>query len=524
MPYSTRRPAHGTFPDDVLRFRQEMSDLSYAGIPSLRAQLSGFLEERHITADVSGRLLLSLSEILTNILRHSAQKPSVIRVTLELSLEETRLDVADDASPFATFDAKCNEAQKPMQAAENLCEGGYGLGCILQQHDRVSYVCAGDSADGLNHFTIMDGRAEKKVLFLVDDDPLALKTVHRLLAKAYDVVPFSRAADALEMFRQRRPDIIVSDLHMPDIDGLELRRRLSRLPGGDITPFIFLSGSRRHRDNPYISELGVDDFLSKPITETRLVNVVDRLLTRAQQVRHGLEGRFHAAVTDFLKPALPAACPGWTMQTFTMAAEAGGGDFTLHHEYHDHLLAALADVMGHGLEAKFFAYAYAGYLRSLFRFATGAQDAARFLQHLSKSVEHDAFLDKTIFTCQSFQLFADGRFAVASAGHPAPLLLGHDGRISVIEIAGPLPGLGGDSPYRLEECRLNRGDRILLATDGFFQAFDFKADGRAGLMAAIRELKDNSGPALWSVFQEKYRHKKLDDDATMIIAEYGGQP
>lgn len=504
-------------------FKQSLRQLTYAGIPPLRREMLGFLQNHGVDRTRADTFLLSASEILTNLLKHPPEKAGTIIVTLTLLDDALTLDVADNSTPFATFDAKCKDALSVPPAGDSLQERGYGLSCILKQHKDVCYVPARDSQDGFNHFRLSDAALPRKVVFLVDDDPVVLKLQHRALSPFYDVVPLSRAEDALALFSQQAPDIVISDLNMPGIDGMELRRRLSQLPDGNTTPFIFVSSAKAQRDSPYINELGVDDFLCKPVSEARLLNVVARLLTRAQQVRSGLEGKFHADVSDYLKPSLPESCRGWRIRVYNRMAEAGGGDFTFYQETPECLMAVLADVMGHGTQAKFFAYAYAGYLRSMFRFMAGTQDPARFLQHLSKTVEHDAFLESIIITCQGLQLFDDGRAAIASAGHPPPLLL-KNGAASDIDIAGPLPGLAGDSPYRLAELKLSAGDRLLFATDGFFQAFDLRASQRAGLTKALDAVGGNID-RLWNAFDSKDRHAaQPDDDATLIVAEYGGHP
>lgn len=504
-------------------FKQSLRQLTYAGIPPLRQEMLGFLQNHGVDRARADTFLLSASEILTNLLKHPPEKASTVIITLTLSETVLTLDVADNSTPFATFDAKCKDAISTPRASDSLEERGYGLSCILKQHKDVCYVPACESRDGLNHFRLSDGALPRKVAFLIDDDPVVLKLQHRALSRFYDVVPLSRAEDAIALFTQQAPDIVISDLNMPGIDGMELRRRLSQLPAGNTTPFIFVSSAQAQQDSPYINALGVDDFLCKPVSEARLLNVVGRLLTRAQQVRSGLEGKFHADVSDYLKPSLPESCRGWRIRVYNRMAEAGGGDFTFHQETPDCLMAVLADVMGHGTQAKFFAYAYAGYLRSMFRFMAGTQDPARFLQHLSKTVEHDAFLESIIITCQGFQLFDDGRAAIASAGHPPPVLL-RNGGICDIDIAGPLPGLAGDSPYRLAALSLSPGDRLLFATDGFFQAFDLRVSQRIGLNKAVKDTQGDID-SLWREFEKKTQHAaQPDDDATLIVAEYGGHP
>jgi hypothetical protein len=313
---------------------------------------------------------------------------------------------------------------------------------------------------------------------------------------------------------------------MPDMDGAELRRALALLPGGDITPFIFLSARSESAHSTYINALGVDDFLCKPVEQPELQGVVARLIRRAQQVRQALEGRFHADLNRHFKPALPARFGDWRIVTLNRMAEAGGGDFTLHRQSEKTLDFILADVMGHGAKAKFFAYAYAGYLRSLFRQGADTQDPAAFLTHLSRAIDGDDLLESIIMTCQSFQLSQNGQAAVASAGHPCPALIHADGAAEMLDVAGPLPALVSAPQYALKKSTLKPGEKILCATDGFLQAFDDKATV-AGLLPFFRTPRSASQTAamLWEKFlAAPPKAGTTADDATLIIAEYGGTP
>src|SRR5690606_32307532 len=131
-------------------------------------------------------------------------------------------------------------------------------------------------------------------------------------------------------------------------------------------------------------------YLTKPVTAEKLSTTVSRLLTRHQQVGNALQSRFHKGLNALLRPHFPAQAQGWHLATRNSMAEAGGGDFTLFHQTSASFLGVLADVMGHGREAKFFAYAYAGYLRSLFRHTARAESApADFLAQLSSAVADD---------------------------------------------------------------------------------------------------------------------------------------
>ena len=508
-------------------FKEALAGVAYDDIPPLRARLLDFLGGEGVDNTYAGMIALSVTEVLTNLAKHPPRKASHIEIRLRLQGKTTLVDIADDSTPFADFDAKCKTALSRLDAASSLAESGYGLGFILKQHPQASYTPCDKSPDGLNHFRIRDARdapvARKNRLFLVDDDPIALKRHAEMLEDLYDITTFLNPFDAVKAFDGGRPDLVVSDLNMPEMDGTGLRRALSELKGGNTTPFIFLSADHASEHADYISELGVDDFLTKPVARERLRNVVSRLITRSLQVRQGLEGKFQQELTNTLKPALPDRYGGWRIALVTEAAEAGGGDFTLHHETPTHMLCVLADVMGHGEQAKFFSYAYAGYLRGLFRLQAEASDPAQFLKALSKAIDGDAFLESVLLTCQSFQLFPKGAACIASAGHPSPLICRADGA-ETVAVAGPLPVLASEAGYTMKSLQLDEGEKIIFATDGFLDAFE--GEHRAELLKLAGQDAESTpqilAQNLWAAYTARKPRLKNHDDATLIIAGYGG--
>lgn len=515
---------------------------AYDHIPAIRQEMADFLRTHRLSPAYAGKLSLTLSEVLTNLVKHPAIKPTHVDIRLEISSDGITLDIADDASPFATFDAKCKDALSNLRCTETLSESGYGLGCILSQHARIFYYPQSD-AKSRNRFVIEDtpdrisatgvqatAPRRKPVIFLVDDDPVTLKAQQRMLAEKYDVIAFSSALEALDLYRAQRPDLVISDLHMPGMNGVGLRQELATLDGGNTVPFIFLSGITGGATSPYISRMGIDDYITKPVTSEKLNATAERLLTRSKQMHSAIHGQFHEKLDSVFKPAFPGAALGWQITTLNSMAEAGGGDFTLWQQASGYFLGVIADVMGHGREAKFFAYAYAGYLRSLFRLSARQKPhAADFLSALSIAVADDDFLDTTLMTCQSFRLSQDGRIDIASAGHPPPVFIsGTDRQSRDINIAGMLLGLSVD-PYSQTTLDLQPGDKVLFATDGFFSVFDAEGYKRDDLHKTLSAYAAETGAALatriWNIFETRRQaHPHERDDATLVIAEFGGTP
>ena len=516
-------------------FKLIRSTLVYDDMHVIRKEVSDFLQLKHISKEHIGNLLFCLTEILTNLVKHPVRKADHIEIKINISKTQANLEVLDNSTPFANFNAKCEIALSMLHAAITKAECGYGLGCILTLCKKPVYLPMNSRPDSLNHFrifqnicstesTAINSEQRKKKIFLVDDDPISLKIHERMLSDIYEIISFENAMDALAAFAHHKPDLIISDLVMPDMDGTALRKALADAEGGDTMPFIFLSGHSDHENSPYISHLGVDDFLCKPVSSERLHTVLTRLLHRSKQVRDSVNGQFHHDIKELLKPSLPENYGAWKFITRYSVADAGGGDFILHQQTPENLVVALADVMGHGRQAKFFSCVYAGYLHGLFRMHTKTKDPC-FLQYLSRHMDGDLLLENMIMTCQCLKFFPEGALKIASAGHPRPIHLQGD-RAKMVDVTGPLLSLSEDHLYDIKSIRPKRGDKFLFMTDGFLETFDRHGLAAQKLLKLVQDAPSSSAPELadylWQEFLQKQKKQPLHiDDATIIIAEYG---
>lgn len=115
-------------------------------------------------------------------------------------------------------------------------------------------------------------------VLLVDDDLKVLRLLEATLRlKDYDVVKVESAKAALIWLRAEAPDLIISDVVLPDMDGFDLLRRVRSAPRGERVPFIFLSARSEPEDVVRGLKLGADEFLRKPFS-------IDELLLRVQRV------------------------------------------------------------------------------------------------------------------------------------------------------------------------------------------------------------------------------------------------
>ena len=114
---------------------------------------------------------------------------------------------------------------------------------------------------------------------IVDDDPSIRTALGRALRiENYDVELFEDGTSALKAVQLRAPDAIVLDLQLPDIDGLEVCRRIRR--GGDATPILMLTARDAVNDRVEGLDVGADDYLVKPFDLAELLARLRALLRR----------------------------------------------------------------------------------------------------------------------------------------------------------------------------------------------------------------------------------------------------
>jgi DNA-binding response OmpR family regulator len=115
-------------------------------------------------------------------------------------------------------------------------------------------------------------------ILVVDDEPKIVQLVRDYLERAGFVVSTARdGAEALMRARSERPDLIVLDLGLPELDGLEVTRRLRRDSG---VPIIMLTARHEETDKVVGLELGADDYVTKPFSPRELEARVRAILRR----------------------------------------------------------------------------------------------------------------------------------------------------------------------------------------------------------------------------------------------------
>jgi signal transduction histidine kinase len=109
-------------------------------------------------------------------------------------------------------------------------------------------------------------------ILVVDDDAMTRRSLRAMLERSlYQVETAEGGAEALALLSSFRPDLILLDIQMPEMDGLEVCHRVRQMPQGDLLPIIFLTGDERPDIHSLAFRAGGDDFLRKPVHSGELV-------------------------------------------------------------------------------------------------------------------------------------------------------------------------------------------------------------------------------------------------------------
>ncbi len=124
--------------------------------------------------------------------------------------------------------------------------------------------------------------ARERILLVEDEPDIAEVLQYNLEKEGFQVDLASRGDTGLEMVRREHPDLVLLDLMLPGVDGLELTRLLKRDPATAHLPIVMLTARGVEVDRIVGLELGADDYISKPFSPRELVLRVKAVLRRIQ--------------------------------------------------------------------------------------------------------------------------------------------------------------------------------------------------------------------------------------------------
>ena len=129
------------------------------------------------------------------------------------------------------------------------------------------------------------GRGKKvqktRTVLLIDDEVPWLEAMSLAMQKdSYKIITAESGEAAIKTLQQKKPDIILSDVRMPVMNGFDLFEQVRRIPKLKDVPFIFMSSLDDYDARKTAKELGADDYVEKPYDTEDVKHIVLDLLTR----------------------------------------------------------------------------------------------------------------------------------------------------------------------------------------------------------------------------------------------------
>ncbi|WP_191600484.1 SpoIIE family protein phosphatase [Marinomonas algicola] len=470
------------------------------------------------------KVLLAISEICTNYVRHSEKKPTLIMLSLHWSKDTFSLRLHDNGSPIPnTFEV----ASLDVLLSEELNTSGYGMAILQAEFDQCDYLQLPNERGNYWALSFPIDLIEKRhKIIIIDDDPVQLSMLE-LYLENHDIEVFSSPFDAINWLKNNTVDIIISDIYMPDLDGLAFRERLKDLPHLSSTPFIFLTGDNSQSLSHNIFRSEIDDFIIKPVQKTKIQQIINRVIQRSHNLFLQACTLLDTDVKKQLRPALQNKniFPQYRFSSFARSADIGGGDcWHLDHnadKTEQHLI--LCDVMGHDIKASFNASRLHGFLQAItYRLLTNEKEPSFGMELLSAT---NFWLSESapdlITTLQCLRLDGHGQIQIYNAGGLPALLVTKEGDLASLPVTGPLLGLQSNPVFIPHNVQLTMGECLIVFTDGLLEVPNnlFLEQAQFSQLAAIVKKNRLDRAPLDTAIDDFVKNISAHDDISAIIIE-----
>ena len=127
----------------------------------------------------------------------------------------------------------------------------------------------------------MESLENKGTILYVEDNPDNRLLVKRILqAEDYSLLEAIDGKDALNVLKTARPDLILMDINMPDMDGYTLTAKIKSLPGFERVPILAVTANVMRGDKEKTLEAGCDGYIQKPLDIDQLTREIEKFLSR----------------------------------------------------------------------------------------------------------------------------------------------------------------------------------------------------------------------------------------------------
>ncbi len=365
-----------------------------------------------------------------------------------------------------------------------------------------------------------------KILLVEDDENIAKLFTYNLSREGYEVLHKLNGQEGFDCAKAFMPDLIISDIMMPEVDGFEFRRMLLKEPVLKSIPFIFLTAKGGEEDILLGYDLDIQEYIIKTASPKVVLAKVSAIIKTQEKEKQKAESEVQKAAGTMGAKVVPDKAPrfdGFEIKHWHVPFKnVPGGDFIDYVQVDDNKLAiVLGDVMGKKWGAWYFAVAYAGYVRSAIRFAVQSGTnltAHEIMNKVNESVFKDERISEVFVTLSVVLIDRSTNTATYCGAGDLPLLYNDGSEVISHKSQGLLLGFNIEGGYSDIEIKLKSGDELFLITDGIIESRNAAGEGLEieGLQKLIgSNTSGNSVEYIKNQFTE-YTNGNYEDDVSLI--------
>lgn len=383
-------------------------------------------------------------------------------------------------------------------------------------------------------------------LLVVDDNEMNRDILSRRLARRGHVVDTAEDGQAaLDMVGKQKYDLMLLDIMMPGIDGMEVLRRVRETQKPTDLPIIMVTAKSDSEDVVEALKAGANDYVLKPLdfpvvrarvsTQLHLKQAHDQLAKAHRRMKKNLDAA--ARVQQGQLPQEPFADRRATFAWAYRPCDELAGDGLSFMKLNDQQVAFyVIDVSGHGVAAALLSVSVAHRLstaagRSSILYShdsddpDAAADPANVVRRLNNRYPMEANGDHYFTMFYGVLNMDTGLVRYVSAGHPGPIIARAGGNVEKIETSAFPIGIVEDTAYETRELTIHAGDRLYIHSDGINEEFNEDRE-QFELHRTVQAIADTISVPLQESVDELIRRvakwhgsNQMSDDLSVLAVE-----
>jgi sigma-B regulation protein RsbU (phosphoserine phosphatase) len=361
---------------------------------------------------------------------------------------------------------------------------------------------------------------EPRRAVVIEDDPDIRSLLVRILVKqGFEVTQAGAGLPGVEEVRRAKPDLVTLDVNLPDLDGLEVCKRLREFSDAFI---VMLTARTDELDKLTGLDNGADDYISKPFSPRELQSRINALFRRRQpsaaDTAVASELKRATEVQQSLLPQEDVRVDGYDVAGAFRPSRSVGGDFYDWYRTPEGLHLTFADAMGKGMGAALIAAT----VRAVMRSTGQCQDLDAAFASASTTIAADLDSSNSFVTLFHARLdAASGVVSYVDAGHGLALHITAEGAAYRLPSGGPPVGAWAGSTWRQSEIALAPGDTLVVVSDGVLDVFESVESFTEAVLSAAHG-QDSAQSASDAIMALAPAESAEDDVTVMVVRRLPG--